>query len=85
MGQSSAQEHTAGPSVQHRADHGVLKQLQPEVTRENFCTTNTNEVVTYKFFTSMIPRKAFLGIPFIWFSLRSLNKGKEKEEEKTFC
>lgn len=56
------------------------KQQQPEVTRENFCTTNTNEVVTYKFFTSMIPRKAFLGIPFIWFSLRSLNKGKEKEK-----
>lgn len=28
----------------------------------------------------MIPRKAFLGIPFIWFSLRSLNKGKEKEK-----
>lgn len=28
----------------------------------------------------MIPRKAFLGIPFIWFSLRSLNKGREKKK-----
>lgn len=44
-----------------------------------FFTTNINEVVTYKFFTSMIPRKAFLGIPFIWFSLRSLNKEREKK------
>lgn len=30
--------------------------------------------ITYKFFTLVMPRNAFLGIPRIWFSLRSLNK-----------
>lgn len=65
----------------HRAEHEVLKLIATarcNVRRKVF-TTTTNEVVTYKFFTSMIPRKAFLGIPFIWFSLRSLNKRTEKK------
>lgn len=31
---------------------------------------------TYRFFTSAMPRNAFLGIPRIWFSLRSLNEKK---------
>lgn len=77
------------PSVLHRANHAALRQIV--TARWNlgrmFFTTNINEIETYKFFTSMIPRKAFLGIPFIWFSLRSLKKGKEKvlfNKENTF-
>lgn len=69
------------PLVLHRAEHKVLKLIgtaRCNVRRKVF-TTDINEVVTYKFFTSMIPRKAFLGIPFIWFSLRSLNKRTEKK------
>lgn len=70
------------PFVLQRANnHVVLKQIvtaRCNLGRMVF-TTNSNEVVTYKFFTSTIPRKAFLGIPFIWFSLRSLNKGREKK------
>lgn len=34
----------------------------------------SNRNITYRFFTSAMPRNAFLGIPRIWFSLRSLNK-----------
>lgn len=79
------------PLVLHRAEHKVLKLIgtaRCNVRRKVF-TTDINEVVTYKFFTSMIPRKAFLGIPFIWFSLRSLNKRTEKKihcinKENTF-
>lgn len=66
--------------LQRANNHVVLKQIvtaRCNLGRMGF-TTTSNEVVTYRFFTSTIPRKAFLGIPFIWFSLRSLNKGREK-------
>lgn len=70
------------PLELHRAGHKGLElraAARCNMSRKVF-TTNINEVVTYKFFTSMIPRKAFLGIPFIWFSLRSLNKRTEKKK-----
>lgn len=69
------------PSVVRRANHPALRQIQTARCNpgRTFFTTNINEFVTYKFFTSTIPRKAFLGIPFIWFSLRSLNKEREKK------
>lgn len=34
---------------------------------------------THRFFTSAMPRNAFLGIPRIWFSLRSLNRREEAQ------
>lgn len=40
------------------------------------CQSNKNS--TYRFLTSVMPRNAFLGMPWIWFSLRSL-----KQEEKS--
>lgn len=47
--------------------------LTPAPAREPHLQ-QSNRNSTYRFFTSAMPRKAFLGTPRIWFSLRSLNK-----------
>lgn len=39
---------------------------------------NEGKVGTHRFLISTDPRKAFLGIPWIWFSLRSLKHKKKK-------
>lgn len=38
---------------------------------------------TYRFFTPVTPLNAFLGMPWIWFSLRSLNKKREAKQLET--
>lgn len=39
----------------------------------------------YRFLTLVIPLKAFLGTDWIWFSLRSLQRERERERGKTLA
>lgn len=57
-----------------RGDAACPSHVAHPAFAQRACLQESNRNITYRFFTSAMPRNAFLGIPRIWFSLRSLNK-----------
>ena len=63
----------AGRRQLQARDAACLSRCSPRLCPESRLQQSSRNI-TYRFFTSAMPRNAFLGIPRIWFSLRSLNK-----------